>query len=103
MSVSTLYFPLSMSKTKPIATPPTCAEIGTPASIKDNEDPQVEAIEVDPLDESTSETSRMVYGNFSLSGKTGIKARSARAPWPISLRLGPLTGPVSPTEKLGKL
>ena len=40
--------------------PATGALMGTPASMSDSDDPQTEAIEVDPFDERTSETSRRV-------------------------------------------
>ena len=43
-----------------MATPATGALIGTPASISDSVEPHTEAIELDPLDASTSETVRMV-------------------------------------------
>ena len=56
MSVSVVYLP--SANTRPIAMPPTGALIGTPASMSDNVEPQTEAIEVEPFDESTSETSR---------------------------------------------
>ena len=46
-----------------------------------------------------SETTRIVYGKSSLLGTTGTSARSARAPWPMSRRLGPRMKPASPTEK----
>ncbi len=39
--------------------PETGALIGTPASISASVDPQVEAIEVEPLDDRHSDTSRM--------------------------------------------
>ena len=42
----------------PMAMPATGSEIGTPASIKDRDDEQTAAIEVDPFDEMTSETRR---------------------------------------------
>ncbi len=45
---------------RPIATPATGALIGTPASIRLSVLPQVEAIEVEPFELSTSETTRMV-------------------------------------------
>ncbi len=54
-----------------MAMPATGALIGTPASISASVLPQVLAIEVLPLLESTSETRRMVYGNSSSSGMTG--------------------------------
>ena len=37
--------------------PPTGAEIGTPASISDRDDAHTDAIEVDPFEDRTSETS----------------------------------------------
>jgi len=60
-------------------------------------------MEEDPFDSSTSETIRMVYGKFSLEGRTGRIALSAKAPCPISLRLGDLNGETSPVQKGGKL
>ena len=45
----------------------------------------------------------MAYGNSSTLGSTGISARSASAPCPISRRLGEPTRPVSPVENGGKL
>jgi hypothetical protein len=50
-----------------------------------------------------SETTRTEYGKSSMDGTTGTRARSARAPWPMSRRLGPRMKPASPTEKGGKL
>jgi len=64
---------------------------------------QVDAMDVEPLDSIVSETQRMEYGNSSTEGRTGISARSASAPWPISRRPGPLETFVSPTEYAGKL
>jgi hypothetical protein len=43
-----------------MAMPATGALIGTPASIKDNVDPQTDAMEVEPFEDSTSDTSRSV-------------------------------------------
>ncbi|GIU90803.1 MAG: hypothetical protein KatS3mg010_1902 [Acidimicrobiia bacterium] len=40
--------------------PATGALIGTPASISDSVEPQTEAIEVEPLDARTSDTTRIV-------------------------------------------
>ena len=40
--------------------PATGALIGTPASISARVEPHTDAIEVEPLEESTSETTRMV-------------------------------------------
>jgi hypothetical protein len=50
----------SPSAIRPIAMPPTGAWIGTPASISDSVDAHTEAMDVDPFDSSTSETSRSV-------------------------------------------
>ena len=83
--------------------PATGALIGTPASIIERLDAQTEPIELEPLDARTSDTRRSVYGKSSKLGMTGIRARSASAPWPISRRFGPLMKPVSPVEKGGKL
>ena len=76
---------------------------GTPASIRLREEPQTEAIELEPLDSRMSDTTRIVYGKSSWSGIIGTSARSASAPWPMSRRLGPRMKPASPTEKGGKL
>src|SRR5882672_7890220 len=99
MSDNTAY--VSPSFTRPIATPATAALMGTPASIIDSEPPQMVAIDDDPLDSRMSDTMRIAYGQDSSSGNTASRARSARAPWPISRRPGPRTGLVSPTEKGG--
>ena len=101
MSVRVTYSPSRY--TSPIAIPATAALIGTPASIIERLDEHTEAIEVEPLDDSTSETRRNVYGNSSKAGRTGTRARSASAPWPISRRFGPRMKPVSPVENGGKL
>ena len=60
--------------------PATGALIGTPASISDSDDPHTDAIDVEPFDDSTSETTRSVYGHSTASGTTGTSARSASAP-----------------------
>ena len=84
--------------------PATGALIGTPASMSESEPPQTAAIDDEPFDSSVSETMRMVYGNFSsLRDHPRTRARSARAPWPISRRPGPRIGFVSPVENGGKL
>ena len=49
----------------PIATPPIMHFTGTPAFIKAIEEPQVEAIEVEPFDSKTSDVTRIVYPNSS--------------------------------------
>jgi len=51
---------LSLSLTSPIATPATGALMGTPVSISARVEPQTDAIEDEPFELSTSETSRMV-------------------------------------------
>ena len=94
---------LSPSLTRPIAIPATGALIGTPASISARLPPHTVAIEELPLDSSTSETTRMVYGKSSSSGSIGDSARSASAPWPISRRDGARRNFTSPVENGGKL
>ena len=83
--------------------PATCAFIGTPASIIDRQPPHTEAIELEPLDSVISDTTRMVYGNSSLAGSSGISARLARRPWPTSRRLVLPMRPASPVAKGGML
>src|SRR5262245_13723757 len=102
MSVSTTNRP-SGSLMRPIAAPATGAEIGTPASMSASVEPQVDAIDVEPLDDMHSDTSRMTYGKSSLLGSTGTRARSARWPWPTSRREGPRIGLFSPVEYGGEL
>ena len=53
--------------------PATGALIGTPPSISDREDAHTDAIEVEPFDESTSDTRRRAYGHSSRLGTTGSK------------------------------
>ena len=65
--------------------------------------PQILACDVDPFDSNTSETNLIEYGNSSSLGITGSKARSAKAPCPISLLPGPFEGFASPTLYPGKL
>ncbi len=76
--MSVVYLP--SAKTRPMAIPATAALIGTPASISESDDAHTEPIDVDPLEESTSDTTRNVYGKSSLLGTTGRRARSARRP-----------------------
>ena len=83
--------------------PATGALSGVPESISDMLEPHTDAIDVEPLDDSTSETTRIVYGQSSALGSTGTMARSASTPWPISRRFGEPTRPVSPVENGGKL
>src|SRR5919205_1847326 len=86
-----------------MATPATGRLIGTPASIRDSEDPQTDAIELEPLDSRMSDTTRIVYGKSSTGGIIGTSARSASAPWPMSRRFGPRMKPASPTENGGEV
>ena len=65
-------------------------------TIKERVEPQTEAIEVEPFELITSETTLIVYGNLSLDGITGSSALSAKAPCPISRLLGEPILPVSP-------
>ena len=51
---------LPSSAIMPIAIPPTGALIGTPASISDSVDAQTLAIDVEPFELNTSDTSRSV-------------------------------------------
>src|SRR2546421_1522228 len=87
---------------RPIAMPATGALSGTPADSSDIVDAQTEPIDVDPLEPSASDTWRIAYGNSSRLGSTGISARSASAPCPISRRFGAPTRPVSPVEYGGE-
>src|ERR671934_565945 len=88
---------------RPIAMPATGLRIGTPASISDSDEPETEAIDDEPLDSRMSDTTRIVYGKSSVLGTIGTSARSARAPWPMSRRLGPRMKPASPTENGGAM
>src|ERR1700710_1256793 len=83
--------------------PATGARSGTPALSSDIVDAQTEPIDVEPFEPSASETWRIAYGNSSRFGRTGIRARSASAPWPISRRFGEPTRPVSPVEYGGEV
>src|SRR5436190_23341402 len=101
MSVSNDHF-CGPSYTRPIEMPATGFEIGTPADLRPNVEPQTVAIDDEPFDSVMSEMMRIVYGNSSGSGRTGFTLRSANAPWPISRRPGPRIGRTSPTEYDGK-
>ena len=57
MSVRTVK--RSPSVTRPMAAPATGALMGTPASMSASVEPQVEAIEVEPLEVTHSQTRRM--------------------------------------------
>jgi hypothetical protein len=54
--------------------------IGTHAFIKLRVEPQIEAIELEPLQVVISDTTLITYGNSSSLGITGRSALSARAP-----------------------
>ena len=54
-----LYYLFIDSEAKPIAIPATGFLIGIPAAISDKEEPQVEAIEDEPLEPNTSDTTRI--------------------------------------------
>ena len=69
MSVRTATW--SPSLMRPMAIPETGALIGTPASMSASVEPQTEPMEDEPLDSSTSDTMRIVYGKSSSSGMTG--------------------------------
>ena len=58
MSVSVVYLP--SAKTRPMAMPATGALMGTPASMSDSDEAHTDAIEVEPFDDSTSDTRRIV-------------------------------------------
>ena len=62
---------------------------------------QTVAIEDEPLDSNTSDTTRTVYGQS--AGIIPFKARCAKFPCPTSLRDVPLMGLASPVENGGKL
>ena len=70
----------SPSVIRPQEIPATGSLIGTPASISASVEPQMEPWDVEPLDDTTSDTKRSAYGNSSTGGITGSSARSASAP-----------------------
>ena len=70
--------------------------MGTPASINASVEPHTLAIEEDPFELSTSETSLIVYGNSSSEGIIGSSALSANAYDLSSLLPGPRSTLVSP-------
>src|SRR5207249_2976452 len=86
-----------------MAMPATGALTGTPASISDSDDAHTDAIDVEPLEESTSETSRSAYGNSSAEGTTGSSARSARRPCPNALLDDPLADDLLGERPNGRL
>ncbi len=88
----------SSSLISPMAMPATGRLIGTPASISASDAPHTVAIDDEPFDSVISDTTRIVYGNGSLSGISGRTARQASLPWPISRRPGARRKLASPTE-----
>ena len=58
--MSTIVMKRSPSVTRPQEMPATGALIGTPASMRARVEPQMEAWEVEPLEDTTSLTRRMV-------------------------------------------
>ncbi len=56
MSVSIFQSLISLFEAIPIAIPATAVLIGTPASISESDEAQVEAIEEDPLEPNVSDT-----------------------------------------------
>ena len=93
----------SPSWIKPQEMPATGALMGTPASMSASVEPQMEPCDVEPLDESTSDTTRMAYGNSSTGGMTHCSAFSTSAPWPYSRRLVLRAARASPVEYGGML
>src|SRR5258708_2954578 len=93
----------SGSLIRPIAIPATGRGNGTPASINASDAPQTEAIDEDPFDSVTSETTRIVYGKLSLGGNNGRTARQASLPCPISRRPGDPIRFASPVEYGGEV
>ncbi len=65
---------------RPIAIPATGFLIGTPASMRDRQPPQTDAIEEEPLDSIISDTTLIVYGKSSFFGTTASSALCARCP-----------------------
>ena len=103
MSIKVLQSPLCWSEMRPQEMPATGRLMGTPASIRARVAPQMEPWEVEPLEETTSLTTRMAYGNSSTDGSTGAMAFSTSAPWPISRREVERLPRASPVEKAGML
>src|SRR5690554_7763487 len=60
--------------TRPMAMPATGFLMGTPASMSASVLPHALAMDEEPLDSSTSDTTRMVYGNSSSGGMTGSRS-----------------------------
>ena len=103
MSVNVLHSPVSLSEIRPQEMPATGRLIGTPASISASVEPQIEACDVDPFEDTTSDTTRMQYGNSSTEGSTGTSAFSASEPWPTSRRDVERAARASPVDHCGML
>ena len=76
--------------------------MGTPASWSARQPAHTVAMDDDPLLSVMVLSSRTTNGNSSSLGMTGMSARSARFPCPISRRFAAPTRPVSPTLEGGK-
>mmetsp|Transcript_15235 Transcript_15235/g.51219 ORF Transcript_15235/g.51219 Transcript_15235/m.51219 type:complete len:347 (-) Transcript_15235:435-1475(-) len=72
--------------TAPTETPATGSTSGTPASNSAKDAATTVAMDDEPFEAKTSQETRAVYGKASRVGKSGAKARSARAPWPTARR-----------------
>ena len=79
MSTIVIQLPSSLV-IRPHEIPATGSLIGTPASISASVEPQIEPCDVEPFEESTSDTHLIAYGNYSTEGITGTSALSASAP-----------------------
>ena len=78
--------------------PATGRSRGTPASIIDSDEPQTVAIDDDPLDLGDLGDHAHGVGERLLRGMSGLRARQASLPWPISRRPGARRKLASPTE-----
>mmetsp|Transcript_23976 Transcript_23976/g.58762 ORF Transcript_23976/g.58762 Transcript_23976/m.58762 type:complete len:231 (-) Transcript_23976:1278-1970(-) len=95
--------PLDASpRIRPMAMPATFLVMGTPASCSAKHPAHTVAMELEPLLSVMVDSSRTVKGKSLALGITGISARSARLPCPISRRVTAPMRPVSPTEEGGK-
>lgn len=74
-----------------------------PALLSASEPLHTAAMELEPWEASVSACRRTMKGKSSSSGIMAARAFSARAPWPISRRLGPAILPTSCVQKGGKL
>ena len=73
---------------------------GTPASMRAmRDDPHTVAMELDPLDSSTSDTTRMVYGNSPSGGRAIFTATLRQSSVSNFTSTGPAKGPCFPRRK----